>query len=172
MIKEQLNSVVYSYMSSDDKHLIVEFTAAMNTLGHQFDKKNGDGFCYGRHMMIIRKANVKSDKIYARLYFRTSGVVVRFFLNDVSKHSNYIEASPSYIQESFTGSYATCNHCRSTICKFRKAYTIASIGYEKCNGLAFAYFAPTLDQLPSYMNLFLEFYPNKDKKVNITNKPQ
>lgn len=39
MIKEQLNSEVYSYMSSDDKHLIVEFTAAMNTLGYQPIKK-------------------------------------------------------------------------------------------------------------------------------------
>ncbi len=160
-IKELLASETYLYISSHDKQFIVEFTHAMNTLGYQCDGKISDGFCYGHHMMIFRKANVKSDKVYARLYFRTSGVIVRFFVSDVSKHSSYIEASPSHIQEPFIGSYATCNHCRGDVCKFRKTYMIGNKTYEKCNGLTFEFFAPTLERLPSYMDLFLEFYPSK-----------
>jgi hypothetical protein len=137
----------------------VAFIDAMNALGYTSQDKIVDGICYGRHMMLFRKAHVKSDKVYARLYFRENGVVLHYYFSDVTKHATYIEKCPDYIKDVFVGEYATCTHCKGDKCKFRKSYQIAGKDYEKCNGLTFEFFHPSLDRLESYRDLFLEFYP-------------
>ncbi len=44
---------------------------------------------------------------------------------------------------------------------FRKVYTIDGQLIEKCNGNAFYFHQPRLDQLPDFIALFREFYPGK-----------
>lgn len=90
IISDLLKSESYSYLNDADKNFIGVFTEAINDLGYQCNEKIVDGICYKRHMMIFRKANVKSDKVYARLYFRDSGVVLRFFFSNITEHSDYI----------------------------------------------------------------------------------
>lgn len=102
-IKQLLNEETYSYLNDKDKDFIRVFTDAINDLGYLCNSKIVDGICYGRHMMIFRKANVKSDKVYARLYFRDSGVVLRFFFSNVNEHAGYIEKCPDYVQDAFIG---------------------------------------------------------------------
>lgn len=158
-IKDQLNQDKYLEWIVDDKDFIVQFNEKMNELGYTCNNEIVDGICYGKYMMIYRKQSVKSDKVYARIYFRTNGIVLRLFLNNIDKHSNYINNSPSFIKEAFVGDYATCNHCHGDVCKFRKTYSINHIQYEKCNGLTFEFAQPTLERLKAYLELFLEFYP-------------
>jgi hypothetical protein len=160
-IRDFLQDETCSYISDFDKIFICEFTNAMNTLGYHCEGKIVDGVCFGRHMMIFRKINAKSRKVYARLYLRTNGVVVRFFFSDVSFHSEYILTSPSFIKNTFIDDYAKCTHCHGDVCKFRKSYRIADQDYEKCNGLTFEFFEPTLSKLDFYRDLFLQFYPVK-----------
>ena len=163
-IKQLLENTIFSYITDTDKNFICEFTETMNQMGYTSNGKIVDGICYGRHMMIFRKMNVKSDRVYARLYFRDSGVVVRLFFSNVTDHSNYISLTPDYIKESFVGNRAQCNHCRGDICKFRKSYQIDGQDYDKCNGITFKFFEPSVERLPSYMELFLQFYPQKRLK--------
>jgi hypothetical protein len=117
----------------------------------------GDGFCWGRYMIIYRKANTKSKTVYARIYIRESGIVLRLFFNGVTKHSDYIENSPDYIKNVFTGSYGDCKHCKGESCKFRKTYEIGGIKIEKCNGCTFEFYEPTTEKLPAYIDLFKTF---------------
>lgn len=163
VIRLQLNDPAYSYVDDEGKRFICSFTDAMNEMGYECKQKIVDGICYGKHMMIFTKTNAKSPKVFARLYFRTRGVVLRFFFNQVSDHAEYIDACPSYIKDTFIGDHSNCNHCRGDVCKFRKSYAIAGKTYEKCNGLTFEFFEPTVERLGAYMGLFLEFYPNKRK---------
>jgi len=47
----------------------------------------------------------------------------------------------------------------SSLCKFRKTYSIDNQFIEKCNGAVFEFEKPDTDKLPDYMALLKEFYP-------------
>lgn len=162
-IKDLLQNENYNFVSLEDKRFITEYVKRMDLLGYTCDNKIVDGICYGKYMMIFRKKNVTSKKVYSRLYFRKNGVVLRLFLkdSDVTKHSSYIETLPESIKSTFIGYYAKCNHCRGEDCKFRKCYYINNTSYEKCNGLTFEFFDVNTNSLSDYVNLFLKFYPSK-----------
>ena len=158
-----LNNEVYSYIREEDKNFACQFTASMNTLGYTCQEKIGDGYCYGKHMMIFTKKGVKSNKVYARIYFRTKQMVLRFFFSNITDHAKYIASAPPFINATFTGEYGKCRHCRPEDCQFRKTYTIDDKYYEKCNGLTFEFYEPSVDRLKAYLDLFLQFYPHKQK---------
>jgi hypothetical protein len=154
----------FEFLSDDSKAFIHAFDESLNYLGYNFGGQIGDGYCWGRYMLIYRKTGVKSDRVYARLYLRGSGeVVLRMFLNDIDKHRAYIEHAQGYIKEVFTGPHGDCNHCpeRTEPCRFRKSYTIDGRLIEKCNGVVFEFHQPSLEKLGGYLALFSEFYSPK-----------
>ena len=162
-IKEQLELNTYNFLNNEEKEFIIEYNNKMESLGYTCDNKIVDGICYGKYMMIYRKRDVKSKKVYSRIYFRGRGIVLRLFLSekDVTKNSSYIDKSPMCIKESFTGDYAKCNHCRGDDCRFKKVYYINDTLYEKCNGLTFEFFNLKKENLQLYIDLFLLFYKSK-----------
>lgn len=164
MIADMLSEPRFDFISPEDKGFIRAFDDAMHYLGYDFGSQIGSGYCWGRYMLIYAKTGAKSKKVTARIYLRDGGIVLRLFLNDIDKHRVYIENTPAYIKEVFTGEQAKCEHCHNDkggTCKFRKTYTLAGCLYEKCNGITFEFHNPSLEKLPDYLGLFTEFYPDK-----------
>ena len=154
----------FSFLSPENKDFIYQFDDRLNTLGYTHSDEIGSGYCWGRYMLIYRKTGVKSDRVYARIYLRESCIVLRLFLSDIDKHRTYIEGSPDYIKQVFTGPEDNCQHCpkkKDGICPFRKIYTIDGRLIEKCSGITFEFHDPTTTKLPDYVSLFSEFYPQK-----------
>ena len=154
----------FSFISLDNKAFMVGFDDEMSRLGYGFGGKIGEGFCWGRYMVLYRRVGVKSETVYARVYIRESDIVLRMFLNQIDKHREFIEHAPEYIKEVFTGARGDCEHCHNDkggVCKFRKTYMLENRLIEKCNGIVFEFFNPNLDKLEGYIGLFTEFFPEK-----------
>lgn len=161
MIEEQLEEQEFQFISQANKNFIIAFTKALEGLGYTYNNSIGSGFCWGKYMLIFRRANVKSKNVAARIYIKEDSIILRLFFNNVTKHAPYISAAPGYIKRAFTGEYGNCKHCKGEHCKFRKDYEIDGVAVEKCNGTTFEFPAPALEHLTDYINLFLEFYPKK-----------
>jgi spermidine/putrescine-binding protein len=161
-----LNEERFDYMSNHDKEFVLAFNDAMNQLGYDFGNEIGSGYCWGKYMLIYRKAGVKSKNVYARIYIRDESVVLRLFFNAIDQHRQYIENAPPYIKTVFVGDAANCQHCHNEkdgVCRFRKTYTIDDRRIEKCNGITFEFHNPSIPRIPDYMALFTEFYPGKQR---------
>ncbi len=163
-ISNLLASDQFSFINSDHKAFIAAFDNEMAELGYGCSGKIGDGYCWGRFMLIYKKLGAKSKQVYARVYIREDGIVLRLFLNDIDEHRLYVEKTPTYIKDVFTGPYGDCKHChneKNGVCRFRKTYTLDDRYIEKCNGYTFEFHDPTIDRIPDYIRLFTEFYPCK-----------
>lgn len=167
-MKSLLQNETYNFIKADDKDFIIAFDREMKRLGYTCNKSIGDGYCWGKKMLIYTKAGVKSKKSYARIYIRDNDLILRMYFSNVDKQAQYIEQAPQYIQEAFIGDYGTCKHCHNMkadgTCSHRKCYTLSERQYELCDGFAFWFFTPTIVQIPEYISLFLKFYPEKKGK--------
>ena len=167
-MEDLLKEETYSFVSPRDKKFIIAFDAEMDRLGYTSNQTIGDGYCWGRKMIIYTKAGVKSKKSYARIYLRENDLILRMYFSSVDKQRQAIEQAPDYIQQAFTGDYGACKHCHNmkedSSCSHRKSYTIHGKQYEFCDGFAFWFFSPDLARIPEYIKLFLAFYPEKRKK--------
>ena len=161
MIEEQMKEEHFHFISETDKQFIIAFTKALQALGYTYNDTIGSGFCWGKYMLIFRKANVKSKNVVARIYIQDHSIVLRMFFNQVTKHGDFIRSSPEFIRDVFLGEYGNCKHCRGDACKFRKDYEIDGIKYEKCNGVTFEFRETKLEYIPDYIALFQEFFPAK-----------
>jgi len=163
-VRTMLNEDRFDFISIDDKSFMLAFDDEMSRLGYGFGGKIGDGFCWGKYMVLYRKVGVKSETVYARVYIRETDIVLRMFLNQIDKHRKFIESSPEHIKSVFTGPRGDCEHCHNDkggVCKFRKTYTLENRLIEKCNGIVFEFFEPDLSRLGDYMALFTEFFPKQ-----------
>jgi hypothetical protein len=155
----------FDYLSGDERAFVLAMDAALAERGYTCGGQIGEGYCWGRHMLIYRKAGAKSERVYARLYLREADVVLRLFFNGVDRHRAYLEVAPDHIQEVFTGPFGDCEHCHNQgedgACRFRKRYTLHGREIAKCNGNTFWFFKPTLARLDDYLALFDQFYPPK-----------
>jgi hypothetical protein len=171
VLSQLLTESRFEFIPGDQKSFMLSFDERMQKIGYAFGENIGSGFCWGKYMMIYRKFNSKSEKVYARIYIREPKIVLRLFLNNIDNHRQFIENSVPFIKEVFTGSHAQCQHChneKNGVCRFRKSYTLDGRFYEKCNGITFEFHDPTLEKLPNYLRLFCEFYsPNKSKSINV-----
>lgn len=167
-MKSLLKEETYNFISSEDKEFIAAFDAEMNRLGYTCNKTIGDGYCWGRKMIVYTKTGVKSRKSYARIYLRENDIILRMYFSNVDKQRQAIEQAPDYIQQAFTGDLGVCKHCQNKkadgSCSHRKSYTIYGKEYELCDGFAFWFFSPDVTRIPEYIKLFLAFYPEKKKK--------
>lgn len=158
-IEKLLQDEQYNFITKQDKEFICAFANKMAEIGYTFGNKISDGICWGKYMLIFVKENVKSKKVYVRIYIRENSISLRYFMSNITKHSDYIANAPDFIKCSFTNEHGKCNHCRGEVCKFRKCYKIGDTDYEKCNGVTFEFFQPSVDRLDEYIKLFNEFYP-------------
>lgn len=159
MIERQMAKQQFDFIQETDRLFIIDFTNALEELGYTYGGEIGSGYCWGKYMLIFRKANVKSKNIVARIYIKDDSIVLRLFLNNVTKHAAFISAAPEHIQNAFIAEYGTCKHCKGNHCKFRKDYEISGTAYEKCNGTTFEFPDPKSQYLADYLALFKEFYP-------------
>ncbi len=162
-----LKEARFDFISNNDKAFIMAFNGEMSQLGYDFGDTIGSGFCWGKYMIIYRKAGAKSKNVFAQIYIRETSIVLRLFFSSVDKHRAYIEDAPSHIKEVFTGDYGNCRHChndKNGVCKFRKKYTIDNRRIEKCNGNTFEFQNPGVNKIHDYLALFTEFYPRKQIK--------
>jgi len=163
-VRTILNEDRFDFISVDDKSFMLAFDDEMSRLGYGFGGKIGDGFCWGKFMLLYRKVGVKSETVYARVYIRETDIVLRMFLNQIDKHRDFIEQVPEHVRSVFTGPRGDCEHChndRVGVCKFRKTYTLENRLIEKCNGIVFEFFEPDETKLKDYLALFTEFFPKK-----------
>ncbi len=150
----------FGMIRQEDKDFIVAFTDEMSELGYDFGGKIGDGFCWGKYMIIYTKRRVKNNPVLARIYIREDRIVLRLYFNKIDEHRGYLEKSPGHIKDVFIGEYGRCNHCHNEkdgACKFRKTYVIDGVFIEKCNGMTFEFWDPNVVKLPDYMDLIREF---------------
>lgn len=167
-MQQLLQQDEYRFISDGDKAFIVAFDDEMERLGYTCNRTIGEGYVWGRKMIIYTKAGVKSKKCYARVYIREDDLVLRLYFSQVDKHRDAVEQAPDYIQDAFTG-YGTCQHCHNMkpdgTCMHRKTYTIKDVEYEVCDGLAFWFFKPDTTRLPEYIKLFTAFYPMRKRRA-------
>ena len=156
----------FNILSTENKAFILTFDNEISKLDYSSNGNIGDGYCWGKYMIIYSKVGVKSKQVAARIYIRENSIVLRLFLNKIDKHREYIENTKAFIKDVFTGDHGNCKHCHNDkggICKFRKAYTLEDNYIEKCNGITFEFWEPTLEKLPDYINLLNEFYPKRKR---------
>lgn len=163
IIPDLLQDSGFGYLSNESRSFIAAFDSEMEKCGYSAGNTITDGICWGRNMLIYRKAGVKSKSVAARVYMRDSDICLRLFLNNVTRHGDYIAAAPDFIQSVFTGEDGKCKRCKEEHCKFRKDYEIGGVKYEKCNGMTFTFYEPTVEKLPEYIRLFREFFSQTKK---------
>lgn len=113
-------------------------------------------------MIIYGKTGTKSRPCPARIYIGENWFALRFYLNKIDKHRDYIENAPEHIKEIFYGGQ-DCP-CRPN-CSFKaKMYVISDKQFSKCTHADFRVTSPTIEELPDYMGLLYEFYPAKKMK--------
>lgn len=165
-IETILTEARFDYVTPEDKAFIVAFDAAMQKLGYDYGGTIGSGYCWGTNMVIYSKSNVKAKKVAARVFMREDGIVLRLFFSKVDQQRAFIEAAPDYIREVFTGPHGDCHFCEHKpdgVCSFRKTYTLEGRQIDKCSGVVFEFWEPTLAKLPDYMDLLGAFYGPKRK---------
>ena len=178
IMKEFLKEERFAFISDKNKDFIVEFTKALNEFRYDFSGEIGDGYCWGRYMIIYSKVGVKTKQVIARFYLRDDkeytfgkgqtykfdkkSIVLRLFLNKIDKHISYIEKAPEHIKDKFISDKGLCKQCTQSYqkCHHYKKYTIDSIEREKC-GYVFCFEDPKIEHLKDYVDLLKEFYGSK-----------
>lgn len=160
MIRTQLEEKCADYLRPEDIEFVIAVTQGLEELGYSH-KGLEKGYMWGKYMIIFRKADIKSPKVYARIYIRENHIVLRMYFNNVTKHANYILACSDFIQHPFTSEDGNCTHCSGEECKHRKKYEIDGVKYEKCDGYTFEFHDTTTDKVSDYLALFCEFFPPK-----------
>jgi hypothetical protein len=176
-MEKLLNEERFGFISEENKKFIREFSKQINLFGYDFGGEIGNGFCWGKYMIIYSQNGVKNKKVIARIYIRdenliiwggkeykyNNSIVLRLFFTNIDKHRLYIENTPSHIKIPFINDQAICVHDRED-CRFRKIYTIDGKKIEKCGGSVFEYHDPKKEYIKDYMDILKEFY---DKKSSI-----
>ncbi len=165
-MKNIINEDRFSILSDENKAFILAFDNEISKLGYSSNGSIGDGYCWGKYMIIYSKVGVKNKQVAARIYIRENSIILRLYLNKIDNHREYIENTRTFIKDVFIGEHGKCNHCHNDkggICKFRKTYTLEDKYIEKCNGITFEFWEPNLEKLPDYISLLNEFYPLKKK---------
>lgn len=165
-INEIIEEDRFSMIKDCDKEFIKLFDKEIKALGYDFGGGIGDGYCWGKYMIIYSKTGVKTKNVVARIFIRENCIVLRLFFNNIDKHRNYIENAPKHIKDVFTCGRGDCScNPQKDNCRMRKTYTIDNRLIEKCSGVVFEFDDPTIDKLYDYVNLLHEFYPPKQVKA-------
>jgi hypothetical protein len=164
-MEQKLLEERFNILSEPDKAFIIAFDKTIEDLGYDYGGGIGDGYGWGKYMIIYGKTGTKSRPCPARIYIKENGaVLLRLFFKNIDKHRQYIEESPSHIKEAFAFEGGDCKSCMPT-CKTMKVYTIDERQYNKCCHST-AYFSnPSVEKMPDYMALYSRFNPAKKTKI-------
>ena len=164
-VEELMSEERFTVISDSDKAFILAFDKQIGALGYDSGGGIGDGYCWGKYMIIYTKTGASNKKVAARIFIREAGIVLRLFFNNVDRHGAYIENAPKHIKDVFTNDHGNCGcRPRKENCRMRKVYTVDGKPIEKCSGVVFEFWNPTVEKLPDYMDLLAEFYPIKKPK--------
>ena len=154
----------FMIVSKPDKAFISAFDKELNERGYDCENIITSGLTWGKFMIVYGKTGTKSRPCAVRIYIKDDGEIqLRFFLNKVDKHREYIEKAPVHIKNAFIFDGGDCKSC-NTMCAPGKTYTIDGQLIQKCNHSTFYFNLPTVEKLPDYMELFSKFYPKKKAK--------
>jgi len=152
----------FADISDVDKAFIIAFDEGIGALGFDCGGGIGDGYCWGKYMIVYAQTGVKAKKVAARIFIRENSIVLRLFFNGIDKHIAYIQDAPEHIKAVFAGDEGNCGcNPKKENCRMRKTYTIDGKQMEKCSGVVFEFYNPTMEKLGDYMGLLAEFYPAK-----------
>jgi hypothetical protein len=165
-MKNFLKESIFDYITIENKKFIVEFTKQMKEIGFSWDGKIGDGFCWGKNMVIYSK----NKKVIARIYIRDdemkrwgaydyqfrNELALRLFFSNITKHIDFIEKAPEYVRNIFVNDAGLCHHCGEK-CHHRKEYTIGGIDKVQC-GNYFIFREPKVEDIKDYISILKEFY--------------
>ncbi len=158
---ELMREARFCLISDANRSFICAFTEAMERIDFGFGGGIGEGYCWGKYMVIYSKGK----KVAARIFIREGEIVLRLFLNGIDRHRAYIESAPEHIREIFTTAHGDCRcQPRKENCRMRKVYTVGGKTYEKCGGVVFEVWSPTSERLDDYAALIREFYPERKAK--------
>ena len=153
----------FHFLPEEEKAFLLLFDREMERLGYTAGGHIGCGYCWGKYMLIYRKAGSESRKVFARVYLREDRSILRMYFDKVERHRVAIEGAPEHIQDAFTGAYGYCNHCHNQKadgrCSHRRSYRLHDEAYEFCDSFTFWFLEPTPDKVPDYIAIFTEFYP-------------
>jgi len=170
----------FNYISKENKKFINEFTKQLKLFGYGFGGQIGGGFCWGNNMIIYSQTGVKNEKVIARIYIRDKGVIIwggkennyensivlRLFFDNINKHTEYIERTPSHIKSLFVNDQGICPYIcdhYSEKCHNRKIYSINGKQIEKC-GYYFSITDPKTEHIKDYIDILKEFHVKKLSK--------
>lgn len=171
MIKQQLKSLEYDFISDKQKQFVIAFDEAITKAGYE-----SGGIvpyvCLGKYKIEYSRTGLKTKKFVARFYFRDYGIVLRLYFTNIDKHRDYIDNAPDFIKTPFINDVGKCKQCdkngggigKKGKCSFKKSYTIGNVLYEKCSGENYYFDNYNLDAIPVYIELIQTFYPDKKSK--------
>ena len=155
-LKGLLSESRFNHVSKSDKAFIIAFDQAMNEMGYDFGDTISMAVKYG-------KTGTKTRACPAFILIREDGFSLRLMLNKIDDHRQYIENAPMYIKNIFTFTDGDCVDCNLNYCH-PKTYTIDGQMMRKCVHRTFYINQPSMAQLPDYLDLLTEFYPQKKSK--------
>jgi hypothetical protein len=169
-MRQTLTSEEFLSISEPEKEFIFAFDDEMTALGYPSLGRIGNGYCWGQHMIIYAKdgvvagGGVKGKPVIARIFIRDHKIRLRLFLNQMEKHTAYLEKSHEEILKVLTGPEGLCKHCHNgqeNDCRFRKTYNLFGKTYERCNGEVFVFRDVRIELVPVYSALLKEFNGKK-----------
>ena len=155
----------FNIISQPDKDFMKAFDKSMHDLGYDF----GGNIVGNKDLMVIvyGKTNSKAKKRprpACVLIDNDGKASLKLYLHKVDEHRPYIENAPSHIKEIFTSDRGKCIGCnfRNGKCKYNvtKTYTIDGRLFNKCD---FTLTSLPRENIPDYIDLLSEFYPEKVK---------
>ena len=160
-MEQKLSEERFNIISESNKAFIIAFDKEFNDLGFDYGGGIGDGYGWGKYMIIYGKTGVKSRPCPARIYIKDSGdIQLRLFLKNIDKHEPYIENAPPHIKGAFVFDWGDCKNCMPT-CKAMKIYTVDGQKFKKCCHSTAYFNNPSAKKLPDYLALYSEFNPVK-----------
>ena len=164
-IEEILSEERFHIISDTDKTFIAAVDKELGKMGYDSGGSIVSGKFGGKFMIVYSPKDSKSKKIIARIFMNDNEISLKFNLNDIGKHQSYIKNAPEHIKDVFTNEHGSCRcGSKKENCRMRKIYTIGDKRMEKCSIAAFQFRQPTIEKLPDYMSLLIEFYPLKKSK--------
>ena len=171
-MKELLSEEKYNFISDAEKAFIVAFDAAMEDAGYATSGIQ-PYVCLGKYKIEYSKADLKTKRFVARIYFRDSGIALRLYFTDIDRHSAITESATPFIKDPFINEVGRCKHCdqqgggigKKGRCSFKKSYTLDQILHEKCAGENYYFSEYSLESIPQYMALLGTFYPPKRSRA-------
>ena len=172
-INDLLKNEYFNLVSKENRNFVLGFDKEMQKSGFEISNKEYNNSYWGTNVNYS-KANVKSKKNVARIFIiENNDISLRLFFaeKDIDKNMKYIENTPSHIKLPFLNDQGLCKGCsgENGWCHNRKIYTVNGLKIKKC-GYVFTFTNPKMEHIKDFVDILMEFYAKKLKKVIIPNK--